>query len=243
MSLRLLYLIFLQLVSLLLLLGRSSASKLVQPFRRDLVPFLWWVGRWYVSPVARMRPTSWRAAELRFFEPGARPGPGREGCGARAGEGVLARRFGNPRRTRVGVSLLGGTGFSQGRRRSVVSGRVSRSWVCATMISQVQRSAAAGSRSLGVVQPRVCLNSRKVCSMSNRRRNACQQRSISTWDASTRDGHSHTGFASPSLGQCSTVRRMTVPSMIGKGPACSVQAARRVSRGCSRSHSWTVAVP
>jgi hypothetical protein len=32
------------------------------------------------------------------------------------------------------------------------------------MISQVHRSAAAGSRDLAAVQPRTCLNSRKVCS-------------------------------------------------------------------------------
>ena len=49
----------------------------------------------------------------------------------------------------------------------------------AAMISQVQRSAAAGVRIFGAVQPRVCLNSRKVCSRSKRRRNACHQRSTS----------------------------------------------------------------
>ena len=43
------------------------------------------------------------------------------------------------------------------------------------MISQVQRSAACGVRIFGAVQPRVCLNSRKVCSRSKRRRNDCQQ--------------------------------------------------------------------
>ena len=35
-------------------------------------------------------------------------------------------------------------------------------------MSQVQRSAASGSRIFGVVQPRACSNSRKVCSRSNR---------------------------------------------------------------------------
>ena len=92
---------------------------------------------------------------------------------------VVGRRFRNPRRTRAGVSRPGGAGRSQGRRRSAASGRARRSWVCAAMISQVQRSAASGVRIFGAVQPRVCLNSRKVCSRSKRRRNACQQRSTS----------------------------------------------------------------
>lgn len=81
------------------------------------------------------------------------------------------------RRTRAGVSLSDGAGFSHGRRKSAASGRVSRSWVKAARISQVQRSAASGLRIFGQVQPKVCLKSRKVCSMSKRRRNACQSRS------------------------------------------------------------------
>ena len=100
-----------------------------------------------------------------FFDPGGRPGPGREGFGALAGVELLARRFRNPRRTRAGVSRPGGAGFSQGRRRSSARGRARRSWVCAAMISQVQRSAAWGVRIFRAVQPRVCLSSRKVCGM------------------------------------------------------------------------------
>lgn len=102
-------------------------------------------------------PTSWRVAGRRFFEPDGRPGPGRLGFGARAGQGKLGRRFLNPRRTRAGVSRPGSAGFSHGRRRSATRGRAGRSWVCAAMISQVHRSAAAGVRSFGRVQPRVCL--------------------------------------------------------------------------------------
>jgi hypothetical protein len=51
--------------------------------------------------------------------------------------------------------------------------RARRSWVWRAMASQVQRSAVLGVRSFGRVQPRVCLNSRKVCSRSNLRRNDC----------------------------------------------------------------------
>ncbi|OKI03183.1 hypothetical protein AMK13_27190 [Streptomyces sp. CB02056] len=79
--------------------------------------------------------------------------------------------FRNPRRTRVGVSATPGRlVFSQGRRWSAASGAARRSWVWATITSQVQRSAASGERSLGRAQPRVCLNRRQVCSGSNLRR-------------------------------------------------------------------------
>ncbi len=40
--------------------------------------------------------------------------------------------FLNPRRTRAGLSQSGTVGFSQGRRRSVASGRASWGWVCLT---------------------------------------------------------------------------------------------------------------
>jgi hypothetical protein len=84
------------------------------------------------------------------------------GFGAPARRGMVARMFRNPRRTRAGVSRPGGAGRSQGRRRSSASGRARRSWVWQVMMSQVHRSAAAGSRILGVVQPRVCLSGRCV---------------------------------------------------------------------------------
>jgi hypothetical protein len=64
--------------------------------------------------------------------------------------------FLNPRRTRAGVSRPGGAGRSQWRRRSAASGRDRRSWAWAAMSSQVYRSAAAGSRIFGAVQPRTC---------------------------------------------------------------------------------------
>jgi hypothetical protein len=69
------------------------------------------------------------------------------------------------------VSLPGWAGRSQGPRRSATKGRARRSWACAAMISQFQRSPAWGVRIFGVVQPRACLNSRMVCSRSKRRRN------------------------------------------------------------------------
>ncbi|KUL43415.1 hypothetical protein ADL28_42895 [Streptomyces violaceusniger] len=70
--------------------------------------------------------------------------------------------FLKPRRTWSGVSRSEAVGFSQGRRRSAARGRASRSWVWATIRIQVQRSAASGVRSFGVVQPRVCFAKRKV---------------------------------------------------------------------------------
>ena len=102
--------------------------------------------------------------------------------------------------------------------------------------------AASGSRSRGRVQPKVCLNSRNVCSMSKRRRNVCQSRSMSAGVASTCDHHSHTGLGIAPLGSWVTSRRMTVPSMIGR-PLPPCQAARLVSRGCSRSQLEMVAGP
>ena len=56
--------------------------------------------------------------------------------------------------------------------------------------------AAAGSRIFGAVRPSCCLNNRKVCSRSNRRRNARQQRFTSAGAAPVRDHHSHNGFGS-----------------------------------------------
>jgi hypothetical protein len=108
-------------------------------------------------------PTSWLGAGWRLREPGGRPGPGRVGLGALAGRTVRARMFRKLRRTRAGVSRPGRAGRSQGRRRSAASGRARRSWVCAAITSQVQRSAASAVRIFGAVQPRVCLSSRKVC--------------------------------------------------------------------------------
>jgi hypothetical protein len=68
-----------------------------------------------------------------------------------------------PPADRAGVSRPGGARRSQGRRRSSASGRARRSWAWQAMMIQVQRSAAAGSRILGSVQPRTCLSRRKVC--------------------------------------------------------------------------------
>jgi hypothetical protein len=62
------------------------------------------------------------------------------------------------------------------------------------MTSQVHRSAAAGSRVLGAVHPRTCLNSRKVCSRSKRRKNACHHLSTSSGVAPVAEDHSHTAW-------------------------------------------------
>ena len=84
-----------------------------------------------------------------------------------------------PRRTRAGVSWAGVSGLSQGRRRPSTRRRARRSSVYAATTSQVQRSACSGVRSAGVVQPRVCLTKRNVCSRSKRRTYARQQTSRS----------------------------------------------------------------
>jgi hypothetical protein len=142
--------------------------------------------------------TSWRVVGRWLRCPAGRPGPGRVGFGAAAGQAVFVRRCRKSLRTRAGVSRSGAAGFSQGRRRSAASGRARRSWVWAARMSQVHRSAAAGLRTFGQVQPRVCLSMRKVCSMSKRRRNACHSRSTSAGlvvsVAWTPDHQSHTGF-------------------------------------------------
>lgn len=102
------------------------------------------------------------------------------------------------------------------------------------MTSQVQRSAAAGLRSFGAVQSRVCLIIRKVCSRSNRRRNDCQSLSTSGAVASRRDHHSQTGLWSRMPGRWSIWRWITVPAMTGSSPSgWSAHAERRTSSGCS----------
>ena len=102
-------------------------------------------------------PTSWRVADRRFLEPAGRPGPAVVGFGAPAGRAVFARRFRNPRRTRAGVSRPSRAGRSHGRRKSWARCRARRSCVWAAITIHVHRSAEYGSRSLGAVQPRVCL--------------------------------------------------------------------------------------
>lgn len=74
------------------------------------------------------------------------------------------------------------------------------------MISKLHRSAASVVRIFGRVHPRVCLNSRNVCSRSNLRRKACHQRSISAVVTPMAEHHSHTGLGSRSPGRCSRRR-------------------------------------
>jgi hypothetical protein len=143
--------------------------------------------------VARRRaavPGAWRAARAglaRFWRTG------------QVGQGRVD--VPKPRRTRAGVSRPGGAGRSQGRRTSSASGRARRSWAWAAMMSQVHRSAACGSRIFGVVQPVTCFQNRKVCSRSNRRKNACQHRSTSAGGALVAEDHSQMGLGSRSPGR------------------------------------------
>jgi hypothetical protein len=172
-----------------------------------------------VGVVLAFLPTSCRWAGWRFLVPGGRPGPGREGFGALAGWVVFGRRLRNPRRMRAGVSRCGSvTGFSHGRRRSLVRWRASRSWVWAATMIQVQRLPWSGVRMRGRVQPRVCLRNRKVCSRSKRRRKARHRRFRSALVSSGREYHSHTGLGLRSPGSRSTWSRMMLPSMMGSGP-------------------------
>ena len=71
---------------------------------------------------------------------------------------------------------------------------------------QVHRSAAAGSRSLGRVQPRTCLKNLNMCSISKRRRNACQARFTSAAEVPAREDHSHSGSGLRSPGRRSTAQ-------------------------------------
>lgn len=88
-------------------------------------------------------PTSCRLARCLFFEPGGRPGPGRDGFSAAAGRAAAARTLRNPRRTRAGVSPRGSAGRSQGRRRASARGLAMRSWVRAS--APPSRPAGGGS--------------------------------------------------------------------------------------------------
>ena len=155
-----------------------------------------------------------------------RPGPGRLGFGVRAGRVVFARMLRNARRTRAGVSRPGGAGRSQGRRRSSARGRARRSWGVGGDDQPGPQVGGVGVRTFGAVQPRVCLNSRKVCSRSNRRRNACQQpvhigggrAGGARTTATPASGRGRRAGARPSAG--STCRGST-----GSSPSWSSQAA------------------
>jgi len=62
------------------------------------------------------------------------------------------------------------------------------------------------------------LNSREVCSRSNRRRNTCQSKSIRSALVSATEDHSQTGLGSRSPGRCSPCGRIRVPSIRGSSP-------------------------
>ena len=103
---------------------------------------------------------------------------------------------------------------------------------------QVHRSAAAGSRSFGRVQPRTCFRNLNVCSISNRRRNACQLRFTVSSSSRAAVVHSHSGSGLRLPGRRLTCSRMRVPSMTGSFPSWSSQPARLVSRWCSGPTPW-----
>jgi len=66
------------------------------------------------------------------------------------------------------------------------------------VISQVHRSAAPGVADLGGGPAEDLLAQAKVCSRSNRRKNACHSRFTSAGAAPVRENHSHAGLGSRS---------------------------------------------
>lgn len=83
--------------------------------------------------------------------PLGRPGDHPQGFGTFAELPRCTRSDEKPRRTRAGERRSGGSGRCQGKHTSATWSRAKRSWTKARTSSQVQRSAAAGARSLGVV--------------------------------------------------------------------------------------------
>jgi hypothetical protein len=176
-------------------------------------------------------PTSQRGARCLFFVPGGRPGPGRWGFGARAGQGMVAR-------TGAGVSRSVLASFSHECRRSRtrepgepklgVGGddqpgpAVGRFWFAQSGPSPAEGLLRTDGR---------CVPGRK------RRRNAFQTRSTSSSEAPVLKDHSQPAGASRSFDRCSTLSRIKVPSISGSSPSCSSQAARCVSRGWIRSQA------
>lgn len=170
----------------------------------------------------------------------ARPGPGELRCSGRGpGCGVDVTK---PPPDSVGCKSLWCSGFLPWMSQ------VGRQGPCQTQLGvsrQDQPGPAVGRirvPQLGV-QPRVCLNRWNVCSISKRRKNIRQQRSMSSLVAATLDHHSHTGLLTSPLGTCSTNNRITVPSMIGIGPSYSTHAEPRCNLGYCRSHASAVALP
>ncbi len=132
--------------------------------------------------------------------PGRRPGAFPRRRGGRAGVPSVGKRPAQARRTcpgvgsgrRTGTAAAGAAGASspraaalsgagdggrwrsQGRQTGTTTPRASHSSHSARATSQLQRSAASGCRTCGVVQPRVCFRKRKACSMAKRRRYHCR---------------------------------------------------------------------
>jgi hypothetical protein len=123
-----------------------------------------------------------------------------------------------------GRSASGRRGWSLPRATEVGCQRSSEAWLGVGGEGRPGPSVGCfGVRTFGEVQPRVCLNRRKVCSMSKRRRYVCQRRSASSGVASMPDHHSQTGFGVAPLGRWSMSRRITVPSTMGRVPSAAAQ--------------------
>jgi len=143
----------------------------------------------------------------------------------------------NPRRRRGrGLAVLAGLAVPRAAQILCERAGWRRSWVWAVMMSQVQRSAVAGSAGLGGGPAEICLNRRKVCSKGRSgRKNACHSRSTSSGVAPVREDHSP-----HRLGVGAVAGQVNLPAG-GSGVSCddgqravvSSQAERWVSRGCS----------
>src|SRR5258708_7402290 len=123
-------------------------------------------------------------------------------------------RWEKPRRRRAGVRRSGGKGGCQGKRTSATASRARRSWTEARISSHVQRSAASGARSLGVVHLSVCLKKRNVCSIEKRAQYACQSTPKSGGIGADHQNQSGSGVL-VGRGKWSTSRRMRVPRTSG----------------------------
>lgn len=172
-----------------------------------------------------------------FGHPGERP----HGFGGLAGVPSASRSAATPRRTRQGVRRSAGYGRSHGSRRSATAVRASRSCVYAASTSHVQRSAWAGWRSRGVVQPSVCLRKRKVCSRSKRRTYARQMTAKSGGCGPCHQSQSTCGSC-VMRGRRLTSTRTSVPGTIGAGPRVP-RPACRCTFGCNPAHARTRTVP
>jgi hypothetical protein len=122
-----------------------------------------------------------------------RPRDRPQGFGTYAGLPTCASTRKKPRRTRAGVRQSGGNGGCQGTRSAASWRRASRSGTYARSSRHVQRSAACGVHSFGVVHLNVCLEKRQGCSITKRATYACHTAPRSGGHGPVPQNHSGSG--------------------------------------------------